>query len=56
MQVIKALGKLMNGKAAGTSGILPEMLMVGCKNEDFVGMVTESVRTALEVPQEWVDA
>ena len=38
--VTEALGKLKNGKAAGTSCILPEMLKAGRENEDFVGMIT----------------
>ena len=59
LKVTKALGNLKNGKAAGTSGILPEMLKAGRENRDFVGMITELARTAWEekhVPQEWVDA
>ena len=59
LEVAKALGKLKNGKAAGTSCILPEMLKAGRENKDFVGMIAELVRTAWEekcVPQEWVDA
>ena len=59
LEVTKALGKLKNGKAAGTSGILPEMLKAGRENGDFVGMIIELVKTAWEekrVPQEWVDA
>ena len=39
-EVEKALSKLKNGKAAGNSNILPEMLKVGRRNEDFVGMFT----------------
>lgn len=59
LEVIKALGKLKNGKAAGTSVIQPEMLKVGHENGDFVGMITKLVISAWEercVPQEWVDA
>ena len=55
----KALGKLKNGKAAGKSNILPEMLKVGKRKEDFVGMLTDLVSTVWKerrVPQEWVDA
>ena len=40
-EVAKALGKLRNGKVAGTSNILPEILKVGGKNEDFVYMPTD---------------
>ena len=35
-EIFKALGKLKNGKAAGTSGILPEMLKAGRANGDFL--------------------
>ena len=59
IDVRKALCKLKNGKAAGSSGILPEMLKVGRKHEDFVGMLTELVNEVWQerrVPQEWVDA
>ena len=58
LSVQKALGKLKNGKAAGNSGILPEMLKVGRKRE-FVDMLTELVSevwSERQVPQEWVDA
>ena len=58
-EIFKALGKLKNGKAAGTSGILPEMLKAGRANGDFLAMLTELVETVWEeqcVPQEWVDA
>ena len=58
-EVGKALGKLRNGKAADTSNILPEMLKVGAKSEDFVCMLTDLLSAVWEerrVPQEWVDA
>ena len=58
-EVAKALGKLKNGKAAGTSNILPKMLKVGAKSEDFVCMLTDLPSAMWEerrVPQEWVDA
>ena len=35
----KGLSKLKNGKAAGSSGILPEMLKVGRKYSEFVEML-----------------
>ena len=38
-EVEKVLSKLKNGKAAGNSNILPEMLKVGRMNEDFVEML-----------------
>ena len=54
-EVEKALSKLKNGKAAGNSNILPEMLKVSRRNEDFVGMFTDLVSAVWEenrVPQE----
>ena len=44
-EVEKALSKLKNGKAAGNSNILPDMLNAGRMNEDFVGMLIDIVRT-----------
>ena len=41
-----ALSQVKSGKAAGSSGILPEMLKVGQNNSDFVGMLMEPVRAA----------
>ena len=43
LSVQKALAKPKNGKAAGNSGILPEMLKVGWKHSEFVDMLTELV-------------
>ena len=40
-EVRKGLSKLKNRKAAGSSGILPEMLKVGRKYSDFVEMLKE---------------
>lgn len=59
LEITRALGQLKNGKAAGISGILPEMLKAGRKNKEFVGMIMDLVRSTWEekcVPQEWVDA
>ena len=58
-EVKSALGKLKNGKAAGYSNILPEMLKAGARSEDFVSMLTELMCAVWEdrcVPQEWEDA
>ena len=55
--VRKALSKLKNGKAAGSCGILPEMLKYGCS--DFVGLLKDllnEVWLERRVLQEWVDA
>jgi len=54
-----ALQQLKNGKAAGKSRILPEMLKVGRTCPDFVAMLTDLVRAVWrerEVPQAWRDA
>ena len=58
-EVALALGKLKNGKASGSSNILPEMLKVGRNNENFTDMILDLVKAVWEerrVPQEWVDA
>ena len=57
-EVAKALGTLKNGKAPGNSDILPEMLKVGCGNEDFMRLIVnlvEAVWKEKRVPQEWMD-
>ena len=59
LEVRQAIGKLKSGKAAGSSGILPEMLKAGKKSKDFVGMITDLVDAVWEercVPREWADA
>ena len=38
-----AIGKLRNGKAAGESGILPEMLKAVCREEEVMAMLLELV-------------
>ena len=38
-EVAKALGKLKNGKAPGSSKILPEMLKAGGRVEEFTVMI-----------------
>ena len=58
-EVKKALGKLKNGKAAGYSNILPEMLKAGARNEDFMCMLTDLMNAVWEdrcVLQEWMNA
>ena len=47
-EATKALERLRNGKMAGTFNILPEMLIVGAKNEDFVCMLTDLLDVWLE--------
>ena len=59
VEVAEALGKLKNGKAPGSSDILPEMLKVGHRNEDFMRLIAHLVETVWKekrIPQEWVDA
>ena len=58
-EVAKALGKLKNGKAPGSSNILPEMLKAGGRVEEFTAMIADLVHRIWEerrVPMEWVDA
>ena len=58
-EVKRALGKLKNGKAAGYSNILSEMLKSGARNEDFVSILMELMSVVWEnrcVPHEWADA
>ena len=54
----RALGKLKDGKAAGYSNILPDMVKAVVQSEDFVSMLTELVSVLWEnrcVPHEWAD-
>ena len=55
----KVISKLHTGKAAGLSGILPEMVKAACGNADFFNHLLE-LTTAIwneeQVPQDWVDA
>ena len=57
-EVTWALGKLKNGKAPGSSNVLPEMLKVVMKDGEFGQMVLNLVKAVWKdkhVPQEWVD-
>ncbi len=51
VEVMKALTKLKNGKATGSSGILPEMLKVGRKHSGFVAMLRELLSMVWEERQ-----
>ena len=54
-----ALSQVKNGKAAGSSGILPEMLKVGQESHEFICMLLTLVRTIWRekcVLQDWQDA
>ena len=58
-EVAKALGKLKNGKAPGSSNIIPEMLKAGGRVEELTGMIADLVHRIWEerrVPIEWVDS
>ena len=58
-EVAGAMSKLKNAKAPGSSNILPEMLKVGCSNEEFVNLLVDllkSVWRERKVPKECVDA
>ena len=55
----RAVTKLRNGKAAGQSEILPEMLKAACCNAGFFNHLLElvtSIWNEQRVPQDWVDA
>ena len=55
----KALGKLKNGKASGSSNILPEMLKAGGRVEEFTAVITDLIHRIWEerrVHKEWVDS
>ncbi len=59
VEVMKALTKMKNRKAAGSSGILPEMLKVGRKRSGFVAILRELLSMVWEerqVPQDWINA
>ena len=50
---------MKNDKAAGSSGILPEMLKVGQMSHEFLCMLLAHVRAVWRekhVPQDWRDA
>ena len=58
-ELIKALGKLKNGKAAGSSNILPEMIKTASDNEEFRVFLLDLIHTVWEerqVPRQWADA
>ena len=58
-ELTKALGRLKNGKAAGSSNILPEMIKTACDDEEFRALLLDLIHTVWEerqVPREWADA
>lgn len=58
-ELLNAIRKLRNGKAAGESGILPEMVKVACTEEEFLSKLLQLVHevwTECTVPCDWRDA
>ena len=58
-EVPKARRKLKNGKASGSSNILPEMLKAGSRVEEFTAVIADLVHRIWEerrVHKEWVDS
>ena len=58
-ELVNAAGKLQRGKAAGRSGILPEMVKACCGDAEFLNLLLDLVHTAWQeqkVPKEWTDA
>ena len=39
----EAITRLKNGKAAGSSGILPEMIKIACEREEFLEVLLDLV-------------
>ena len=55
----EAISKLKSGKAAGQSGILPEMIRTASYDDDFLNSLLELVQLVWregKVPQDWIDA
>ena len=53
------MGKLKNGKAAGSSNILPEMIKTASDNEEFRVFLLDLIHTVWkerQVPRKWADA
>ena len=58
-ELAATLAKLKNGKAGGSSRILPEMVKAGCCTKEFLTLLLDLVHTAWEeqrVPRDWSDA
>ena len=58
-ELMKAIGKVKNGKAAGSSGILPEMIKEACSDVTFLELLLDMIQTAWKesrVPKDWADA
>ena len=58
-ELLNAIKKLRNGKAAGESGILPEMVKVACTEKEFLSKLLQLVQEVwaeCAVPSDWRDA
>ncbi len=58
-ELLSAVANLRNGKAAGESGILPEMVKIACNEEEFVRKLLELVHDVWRecaAPGDWRDA
>ena len=58
-ELVRAIGKLKNGKAGGSSGIWPELLKVACQNPGFMDRLLDLVHTTWKeqsVPKDWTNA
>ena len=58
-ELTSAVNKLKNGKAGGSSNILPEMVKAACEEVSFLTRLLDLVHTVWEerkMPQEWADA
>lgn len=45
-ELVKAIGKVKNGKAGGSSGILPEMIKEACNDTTFFELILDITQTA----------
>ena len=55
----RALSKLKNGKAGGSSNVLRHMVKAACEEESFQDLLLDLVQTVWEerqVPREWANA
>ena len=58
-ELLRAVNRLKNGKAGGSSGIRPEMVKVACQDLGFADQLLDLVHTAWKeqsVPRAWKDA
>ena len=58
-ELLRAVGKLKNGKAGVEPGILPEMVKAACSEDEFLSRFVELVHDVwreCSVPRDWSDA